>query len=81
QIRHLEAEGTPYGTAFRGWGLVDMAFEKRKVLCRDLFGDRSCGVRDCDLEVFTIEDDEILTGGFCPRGNSEAVKKPKTNYV
>jgi activator of 2-hydroxyglutaryl-CoA dehydratase/predicted nucleotide-binding protein (sugar kinase/HSP70/actin superfamily) len=80
-IRQLEREGQPYGTAFRGWQIVDMAFTKRKVLCRELFGDKSCGVRDCQLEVFRIEDDEIITGGFCPRGNSEAVKKPKTNYV
>ena len=58
-----------------------MPFEKRKVKCRDLFGERSCGVRDCQLEVFSIEDDEIITGGFCPLGNSEAVKKPKRNYI
>ncbi|MCU0915762.1 MAG: acyl-CoA dehydratase activase-related protein [Planctomycetes bacterium] len=80
-IKRLEEEGQPYGTAFRGWQIVDMAFHKRKVLCRELFGDKSCGMRDCQLEVFQIEDDEIITGGFCPRGNSEAVKKPKTNYV
>ena len=81
QIRELEKEGRAYGTAFRGWGLVDMAFDKRRVMCRELFGEKSCGIRDCELEVFHIEDDEIITGGFCPRGNSEAVKKPKTNYV
>ena len=80
-IKQSERDGREYGTAFRGWGIVDMAFQKRKVLCRELFGDKSCGMRDCQLEVFRIEDDEIITGGFCPRGNSEAVKKPKTNYV
>ncbi len=80
-IRRLEREGKPYGTAFRGWQLVDMNFRKRKVLCRDLFGEKSCSTRDCQLEVFSIEDDEIITGGFCPRGNSEAVRRPKTNYV
>ncbi len=80
-IGRLEREGKPYGTAFRGWQLVDMNFRKRKVLCRDLFGEKSCGTRDCQLEVFSIEDDEIITGGFCPRGNSEAVRRPKTNYV
>ncbi len=80
-IKRLQSEGKPCGTAFRGWQIVDMAFQKRKVLCRELFGEKSCGVRDCQLEVFRIEDDEIITGGFCPRGNSEAVKKPKINYV
>ncbi len=80
-IRQLEQQNKPYGTAFRGWQIIDMAFHKRKVLCRELFGEKSCGVRDCQLEVFSIEDDEIITGGFCPRGNSESAKKPKANYV
>lgn len=80
-IRRLQEEGKSYGTAFRGWQIIDMAFQKQKVLCRELFGDKSCGIRDCQLEVFHIEDDEIITGGFCPRGNSEGVKRPKTNYV
>ena len=80
-IRALDEQGTKHDTAFRGWKIVDMRFEKRKVPCRDLFGQRSCGVRDCQLEVFSIEDDEIITGGFCPLGNSEAVKRPRTNYV
>ncbi|MGD8501651.1 MAG: acyl-CoA dehydratase activase-related protein, partial [Phycisphaerales bacterium] len=80
-IKQLEAQGKSYGSAFRGWGLVDMPFEKRRVSCKELFGERSCGMRDCQLEVFYIEDDEIITGGFCPRGNSETARKPKTNYV
>ena len=80
-IGRFEAEGKSYGTAFRGWQIVDMAFHKRKVSCRELFGEKSCGTRDCQLEVFNIEDDEIITGGFCPRGNSESARKPKANYV
>lgn len=80
-INQLDDEGAKHGTAFRGWEIVDMPFEKRKVACRDLFDQRSCGVRDCQLEVFSIEDDEIITGGFCPLGNSEAVARPKPNYV
>jgi len=80
-IKRLEAQGQSYESAFRGWDLVDMPFEKRRVSCKELFGDKSCGVRDCQLEVFSIEEDEIITGGFCPRGNSESAKKPKTNYV
>jgi len=80
-IKQLKAQGKSYESAFRGWDLVDMPFEKRRVSCKELFGEKSCGVRDCQLEVFSIEDDEIITGGFCPRGNSESAKKPKTNYV
>jgi activator of 2-hydroxyglutaryl-CoA dehydratase/predicted nucleotide-binding protein (sugar kinase/HSP70/actin superfamily) len=80
-IKQLEAQGKKYGTAFRGWDLINMPFEKEKVSCKELFDGKTCGVRDCQLEVFSIEDDEIITGGFCPRGNSESSKKPKTNYV
>lgn len=80
-IRQLDREGKAYGTAFRGWQIIDMPFHKRRVLCRELFGAKSCGIRDCQLEVFSIEDDEIITGGFCPRGNSESSRRPKTNYV
>ncbi len=80
-IKQLEAQGKSYESAFRGWGLVDMPFDKRRVSCKELFGEKSCGMRDCQLEVFSIEDDEIITGGFCPRGNSESARKPKPNYV
>ena len=80
-IRQFEREGKPCVTAFRGWQIIDMPFQKRKVSCRELFDGKTCGIRDCLLEVFRIEDDEIITGGFCPRGNSEAVTKPSTNYV
>jgi activator of 2-hydroxyglutaryl-CoA dehydratase/predicted nucleotide-binding protein (sugar kinase/HSP70/actin superfamily) len=80
-IKQLKEKGRKYDTAFRGWDLVDVSFEKRQVSCRELFKEKSCGIRDCQLEVFSIEDDEIITGGFCPRGNSETSKRPKTNYV
>ncbi|MBL7153895.1 MAG: CoA activase [Phycisphaerae bacterium] len=80
-IRELEQQGKKFGSAFRGWEIIDMPFKKRKVSCVELFGEKSCGIRDCQLEVFSIEDDEIITGGFCPRGNSEASGRPKTNYV
>ncbi len=80
-IKQLDEQNKRYESAFRGWNLVDMPFEKQKISCRVLFKEKSCGVRDCLLEVFSIEDDKIITGGFCPRGNSEAVAKPKTNYV
>lgn len=80
-IKQFEAQGKHYDTAFRGWGIIDMPFAKRSVSCKELFADKCCGMRDCQLEVFSIESDEIITGGFCPRGNSETANKPKTNYV
>ena len=80
-IRQFEAQGKSYDTAFRGWDLVDMPFDKRSISCKELFEDKCCGMRDCQLEVFSIEADEIITGGFCPRGNSETANRPKTDYV
>ncbi len=80
-VKRLEQDGKKYGSAFRGWDIVNMPFAKRRVPCKELFGEETCGMRDCRLEVFSIEEDEIITGGFCPRGNSEASGRPKTNYV
>ena len=80
-IKNLEEQGKSYGSAFRGWELVDMPFKKRSVSCKELYEEKTCGLRDCQLEIFSIEADEIITGGFCPRGNSESARKPKTNYV
>lgn len=80
-IRNFEKEGRKWGSAFRGWSVIDMPFEKKTISCKVLLGDKSCDMRDCQLECFSIENDEIVTGGFCPKGNSEAVTRPKVNYV
>jgi len=80
-IKRLQQQGKTCDSAFRGWDLVDMPFKKRRVACKELFKGKSCGIRDCQLEVFSIEDDEIITGGFCPRGNSESAGKPRPDYV
>jgi len=80
-IKQLEEQNKRCESAFRGWNLVDMSFEKEKISCRALFKEKSCGVRDCQLEIFSIEADRIVTGGFCPKGDSESAGKPKTNYV
>jgi len=80
-IKRVVEQNKKCESAFRGWDLVDMSFEKEKISCRELFEEKSCGVRDCQLEIFSIEDDRIITGGFCPKGDSESAGKPKTNYV
>jgi activator of 2-hydroxyglutaryl-CoA dehydratase/predicted nucleotide-binding protein (sugar kinase/HSP70/actin superfamily) len=80
-MKQLEKQSRPFKSAFRGWDLVDKSFEKERASCRVLFGEKSCGVRDCQLEIFSIDEDRIITGGFCPRGDSESATKPKTNYV
>jgi len=80
-IKDLEKQNKPHASAFRGWDLTEMPLKKEKIYCRDLFKEKSCGIRNCLLEIFSIEDDKIITGGFCPRGNSEASVRPKINYV
>jgi activator of 2-hydroxyglutaryl-CoA dehydratase/predicted nucleotide-binding protein (sugar kinase/HSP70/actin superfamily) len=80
-IKKCEKEGIKWGSAFRGWSVIDMPFQKSITSCKAMLGDKSCGIRDCQLECFSIENDEIVTGGFCPKGNSEAVTKPQINYV
>jgi activator of 2-hydroxyglutaryl-CoA dehydratase/predicted nucleotide-binding protein (sugar kinase/HSP70/actin superfamily) len=80
-IHTFERKGKTCETAFRGWDIVDKTFARERLTCRELLGDRCCGIRNCTLDVFCIEEERIVTGGFCPRGNSEAVGKPKTNYV
>lgn len=80
-IKDLEKQKKPHATAFRGWNLTEMPLKKEKIYCKDLFKEKSCGIRNCLLEIFSIEDDKIITGGFCPRGNSEASVRPKINHV
>jgi len=81
RIQSLEKEGKPWDTAFRGWAVMDMPFNKEEKYCRDVFGSRSCGLRNCLLHLFHIGDETIISNGFCPRGNSEATGKPRPNYV
>jgi len=80
-IKRADEQNKKCESAFRGWDLVDMSFDKERISCRELFKEKSCGVRDCQLEIFSIEEDRIITGGFCPKGDSESAGKPKTNYV
>jgi len=80
-IKDLKGQNKKYASAFRGWDLADMQFEKRKIYCRDLLKEKSCGKRNCLLEEFIIGNDKIITRGFCPRGNSEVKKEKKVDYV
>jgi len=59
---------------------VTMEFCKSRRKCKEVV-DRSCDMRDCVLDVFSIDNETILSGGFCPKGNSENREKPRTNYV
>jgi activator of 2-hydroxyglutaryl-CoA dehydratase/predicted nucleotide-binding protein (sugar kinase/HSP70/actin superfamily) len=80
-VRKAEASGHRTQSAFRGWQVADSTFGNETVSCSSLFGSRSCGRRDCKLRVYHIEGETITTGGFCPRGNTEATGVPRPDYV
>ncbi|PNR95787.1 acyl-CoA dehydratase activase-related protein [Petrotoga sp. 9PWA.NaAc.5.4] len=81
EILELKKEEKEVRSAFRGFEVVDMEFEKEETLCSDYFGKLSCKTRDCKLKIFNIAGEKVITGGFCPRGNSEGVGKIKIDYV
>ena len=81
RILQLQTERKEVRSAFRGFEVVDMKFEKRDVLCSDHFGPLSCGMRNCKLKIFSIGGEEVITGGFCPRGNSEGAGQSRKDYV
>lgn len=80
-VRKAEASGRRIESAFRGWQVAESPFTGETISCSALFGPRSCGHRDCKLRVFHIEGEDIVTGGFCPQGNSEATGAQKPDMV
>jgi len=80
-VSEATAAGRKTASAFRGWQVTESPLESGTVLCSSLHGTDSCGLRDCKLRTFRIEGETIVTGGFCPRGNSEATGTLKPDYV
>ncbi len=81
RILALRKEGKAVRSSFRGWSAAEASFEVQKESCSSRFGDLSCGRRDCSLQIFSIGGEEIVSGGFCPRGNSGGAVKPRRDYV
>lgn len=80
-LRKARREGRETRSAFRGWEAVRSRMESAEVLCREHFGELSCGQRNCKLRIFRMEGEDVLTGGFCPRGNSETSGRERPDYV
>lgn len=81
KIIKLREKGLPVRSAFRGWNLADETFKYEEKTCLERWGKSSCGVRNCTLKIFQVSGEEIISGGFCPRGNSDVSEKPKKDYV
>ncbi len=80
RIEEMKKSGKKYECKFRGLDISDMKFQKRVESCTNLVED-SCG-RDCKLQVYKLDKDEIFSGGLCPKGNIDLSLVEKTeNYV
>jgi len=75
------AQGLQTMSAFRGWEAIQSNPGCREVMCREHFKERSCGVRNCKLTLFEMDDETIVSGGFCPVGNSKGADAARTDYV
>jgi predicted nucleotide-binding protein (sugar kinase/HSP70/actin superfamily) len=80
EIKRMESEGVEFESKFRGLDLADMKFEKKVENCSKIIND-TCGLRDCQLQVYKVGDDSIYSGGLCPKGNTDASTKRAPNYV
>lgn len=65
---------------FKGLEVANMDFTHKKVKCSEAIKD-SCSIRDCNLEVYQLGDDEIFSGGLCPKGNTGEIVKKAPDYI
>ncbi|MBN2112335.1 hypothetical protein JW707_04535 [Candidatus Woesearchaeota archaeon] len=80
EIKRMRQEGVEFESKFRGLDLADMKFEKNVENCSRIVSD-SCGVRDCQLQVYKIGNDLIYSGGLCPKGNTDTSSRRAPDYV
>ncbi|MDA8403092.1 MAG: acyl-CoA dehydratase activase-related protein, partial [Desulfobacteraceae bacterium] len=80
EIRRLESQGKAYECRFRGLGVADQTFEKKDTLCDDEIKD-SCGIKQCRLSIYRAGLERIITGGACPKGNTDSSIKKMPDYI
>jgi len=80
EIKKLKKTGIKYESKFRGLNIADMKFDKRIANCSKTIKD-SCGLRDCQLQIYKIGKDIIYSGGLCPKGNTDTSTKRAPNYI
>jgi activator of 2-hydroxyglutaryl-CoA dehydratase/predicted nucleotide-binding protein (sugar kinase/HSP70/actin superfamily) len=79
-LRNLEQKGIPCECRFRGFDACLLSFDKSESSCGQEIQD-SCGIKDCRLSVYSVGDEKIITGGACPKGNTDASGKRSPDYV
>lgn len=80
-VLSARGEGRKTASSFRGWDAASGGFSHKETTCPAHFGARSCGKRECKLKVYAIGGEEIVTGGFCPLGDSEGSGRARPDYV
>jgi len=76
----FDLKGIPYTCRFRGLSACLQTFEKTENSCSHEIPD-SCGLKDCRLSVYSVGSERIITGGACPKGNTDASGKRAPDYV
>ncbi|GAB6096720.1 acyl-CoA dehydratase activase [Desulfatiferula olefinivorans] len=79
-VTAMERENIPFECRFRGLALHRLSFEKQDTTCSRIIDD-SCGLKDCRLSVYAAGDERIITGGACPKGNTDGLSKKAPDYV
>lgn len=67
-------------SGFKGLEVSDMKLVVEKTKCSSAL-ESSCGLRDCNLEIYHIGDEKVYSGGLCPKGNTSSHQKSAPNYV
>ncbi|MBU0980418.1 MAG: hypothetical protein KJ709_06425 [Nanoarchaeota archaeon] len=78
RLDKAEEEGKTLESAFRGFGLIDMDFNRSSGNCSSLLGEDTCGKRDCYLDEYKIGDDRVYAGGLCPKGATDFTARGQT---
>lgn len=79
-MEQLRRDNIDFACQFRGLSLFRLTFEKTETLCSALI-DQSCSIKDCRLSVYSAGAERIVTGGACPKGNTDRTLKKAPDYV
>ena len=65
---------------FRGLAVSEIDFKKNEHNCKAVITD-SCSLKDCKLNVYNLNNEKIISGGACPKGNSGQKTKKAPDYI